>query len=42
MIEIIAIFIHAVMTGETIRPEGQGMCLSEDNVHLTVATVAGV
>lgn len=30
------------MARQTIRPEGQDMRLGEDNIHLTVAVVAGV
>lgn len=40
--EIIAKAVHAVVAGETIHPEVERVCLGEDNVHLTVATVAGV
>ena len=40
--EVIAEFIHAVMTGKAIRSKRQDMCLSEDNIHLTVTTVAGL
>ena len=42
MSEIITIFINAIMASKAVRPEGQGMCLSESNVDLTVATIAGV
>ena len=40
--EVIAEFIHAVMTGKAIRSKRQDMCLGEDNIHLTVTTVAGL
>ena len=40
--EIIPVSVHTIMTGEAIRPEGQDMRLGEDNVHLTVAGLAGV
>ena len=39
--EVIAKFVHAVVTGKAIRPKRQDMCLGEDNIHLTVATVTG-
>ena len=42
MIEIITIFIHAIVTDQAIRPKGQDMRLGEDNIHLTVAGLAGV
>ncbi len=42
VIEIISISIHAIVTGEAIRPERQDMRLGESNVHLTVAGLAGV
>ncbi len=42
MIEVVAVTVDAIMAGQTIRPERQDMCLGEDNIHLTVAVVAGV
>lgn len=42
VIEVIAITVHAVMAGKALRPEGEGMCLGEGNVHLTVTGLAGV
>jgi len=42
MVEIISELIHSIMTGKAICPEGQGMRLGEDNVHFTVAVLAGV
>ena len=42
MFEITAKSIHAIVTRETICPEGQDVCLGETNVHLTVATVTCV
>jgi hypothetical protein len=40
--EIIPKSIHTIVARQTIRPEGQDMRLGEDNVHLTVAGIAGV
>lgn len=33
--------VHTVVAGKTIHPKGQDMSLGEDNIHLTVTTVAG-
>ncbi len=40
--EIAAKSIHAVMAGKTICPESQDVRRSESNIHLTVATIAGI
>ena len=42
MIKVVAVAINTIMAGQTICPERQDMCLGEDNIHLTVAAVAGV
>jgi hypothetical protein len=34
--------IHTIEACQTFRPEGQDVCLGKDNVHLTVAGIAGV
>ena len=39
--EIVSEPVHTIVARQTIRPEGQEVCLGEANVHLTVATIAG-
>ncbi len=40
--EVITQCVYAIVTGKAICAKSQNVCLGESNIHLTVATVAGV
>ena len=42
MVKVIAVAIHTIVTGKTVRAEGEQMGLGEGSVDLAVAGLAGV